>query len=375
MKIVLVGTANPYRGGGISTFNERLALEFQNQGHDIVIYNFTLQYPNFLFPGKSQYAETPSTDKVPTYRKVNSINPLNWIKIGLELKNMEVDLIIFRYWISFMAPCFGVIALLAKLNKKSKILTIIDNVIPHEKKFYDKPLTSFFFSACDKFVVMNSKSLFELKKFTLKPILLVPHPIYDNFGTSIDRTIAKEKLQLVPEEKIILFFGFIRDYKGLDLLLHAMSDTRILSMKIKLIIAGEFYSNKEYYLNLAKKLQLNNIIWHTEFIPEDEVSTYFCASDCVILPYKNATQSGVTQIAYHFLTPMIATKVGGLDEFVKDNEVGYLTEANSNSIADAIVRFYEEKKGENFIANIEMEKKQYEWHTFVSNILNYLTEK
>lgn len=369
LKIVLVGTANPYRGGGISTFNERLALEFQLQGHDIVIYNFTLQYPNFLFPGTSQYKDVPTEDVVPTYRKVNTINPFNWIKIGWELYKMKPDMILFRYWISFMAPCFGVIAMIAKLNGVSTIYSIIDNVVPHEKRFFDTLFTKFFISACDQFLIMNKTSQSDLMKLTQKPILLEPHPIYDNFGDIESMDVSRKKLQLDSEDFIVLFFGFIRDYKGLDLILEAMADESIKAKRIKLLVAGEFYGNEEFYMNLYKKLGLENIIWRTEFIKDDDVKYYFGASNCVILPYKNATQSGITQVAFHFLKPMIATNVGGLGDFVKDNYIGYLTEPNPSSLAHTILKYVQENKELEFIEHLKVEKKLYSWERFVKRII------
>ena len=366
MKIVLVGTANPYRGGGISSFNERLALELKQMGHEIIIYNFTLQYPDFLFPGTSQYADTPRKDEVPTYRKVNSINPFNWIKIGFELKNMRPDLLLFRFWTPFMGPCFGTIAHIVRKNGHTKIHALIDNAIPHEAKFTDKIFSKYFYAAVDKFVAISQKVKSQLEKQTTKSVVYSPHPIYDIYGEKVDKKIARDYFQLNLEQKVVLFFGFIREYKGLDLLIESMKS----NPDVKLIVAGEFYIDSKPYFELAEKLGVSSqILWKNQFIADDEIKYYFSAADAVILPYKNATQSGITQIAYHFNTPMIATNVGGLEDFVKDGEVGFLVNPDMESIAKGIRRFYEEDKEIEFSENVKIAKKAFDWNVLASKII------
>ncbi len=370
MNIILLGTANPYRGG-LATFNERFALEFQNQGHNVTIYNFTLQYPNFLFPGTSQYLEYPHEDKVKNIRKINSVNPFNWLKIGLELYNSKTDILIFRYWISFMAPCYSVIAWIAKQNKHTKIFTIVDNAISHEPKFYDIPVTKLFFSITDRFLCMSQKVKNDMKLLTSKVPVIAEHPLYDSYTPIMSKEEARKKLTLPLHEKIILFFGFIRDYKGLDILLEVMSKEEMKSRKIKLIVGGEFYSNKEKYLSLAEKLNVNNqIYWHTDFIPDESISEYFCAADAVILPYKSATQSGVTQLAYFYHTPMIATNVGGIEEMVDHNEVGLITEPSVDSILNGITKFYDENLENRMKNNIEIKKLRFSWKEFVLKVIS-----
>lgn len=366
LKIVLVGTANPYRGGGISTFNERLALELKQMGHEIIIYNFILQYPDFLFPGTSQYADTPRKDEVSNYRKVNSINPFNWINMGLELKKMRPDLLLFRFWTPFMGPCFGTIAHIAKKNGHTKVHALIDNAIPHEANFSDKIFSKYFYSAVDKFVAISKKVKSQLKERTSKEVIYSPHPIYDIYGNKVDKKIARDYFKLNLDQKVILFFGFIREYKGLDLLIESIK----LHPDIKLIVAGEFYIDSKPYFDLAEKLCVSNqILWKNQFIPDDEIKYYFSAADVVILPYKNATQSGITQIAYHFNTPMIATNVGGLEDFVKDGEVGFLVNPDSESIAKGINRFYNEAKEIEFSENVKIAKKAFDWNVLASKII------
>jgi len=369
-KIIIIGSAYPLRGG-LSNFNERLAEELYSMGHEVVIYTFSLQYPSLLFPGKTQYSTEAYSGKVPIRVIINSINPINWISVGLRLKKEAPDLIIIKFWIPFMAPCFGTILRIAKRNNKTHVITIIDNIIPHEKRPGDRLLVSYFIKSVDGFIAMSRKVLSEINLFdSRKPKLFNAHPIYDNFGKAIHRDEAIRQLNLNPEFRYILFFGFIREYKGLDILLEAMADNRIRNSGIKLLVAGEFYSNSKVYFEIIEKHQLQNqVIMSNDFIPDSEVYKYFSACDIVVQPYKSATQSGVTQIAYNFNKPMIITNVGGLEEFVPDGKVGYIVEPNSNDVADAILRFYTEGKENELTKNVENEKVKFSWNTWVVRLL------
>lgn len=369
MKIIIIGSAHPLRGGGISTFNERLAELFQEE-NEVILYSFSLQYPGFLFPGKNQFTDEPAPKNLKIKSVINSINPLNWIKVGFELKKEKADLIIVRYWLPFMGPSFGTILRIAKNKKTTKIVSILDNVIPHEKRFGDKGFTQYFLKPIDGFLSMSHEVLQDLKKFdTKKPTVYSPHPLYDNYGEAITKQAARRQLNLSEDGQYILFFGFIRKYKGLDILLEAMADERVKNTNIKLIIAGEYYGDEEFYTHLIKKHQLQKQIYlFTQFIPNEEVKLYFCAADCVVQPYRTATQSGISQIAYHFEKPMIVTNVGGLPEIVPNDKVGFVTDVSSKSIADAILNFYKLKKEEQFIENIKEEKKKYSWSYFIDNI-------
>lgn len=372
MKIILLGTVSPYRGGGLSTFNERLALEFLNSGHDFQVFNFKLQYPELLFPGKFQYLDNPPPLNFPMQRKINSVNPLNWVRVGMELFRLKPDIIIFRYWISFMAPCFFVIAYLTRRNKHTKVLTIVDNAISHEPKFYEIPLAKIFFSACDYFIVMSEKVRNDLAGIFSKNSLMVFHPLYDNYSPAIDKGRARSILNIAQDDKVILFFGFIREYKGLDLLLEALADPEIKSRNIKLLLAGEFYEDKEKYYALVSKLKIEDrILWHTEFIPDEDIVNYFCAADAVILPYRSATQSGVTQVAYFYHTPVLATNVGGIKELIINGVHGLIVEPNPLSIARGILKFYNEDLEETFRRNLAKDKAKYTWDKFVGRILEY----
>jgi D-inositol-3-phosphate glycosyltransferase len=368
-KVVLIGSAYPLRGG-LASFNERIIREYQKQGYDAEIYTFSLQYPGMLFPGKTQYSTEPAPADLKISVKVNSINPFNWVKVGLELKRKRPDLIIVKFWIPFMAPCFGTIVRIAKSNKVTKVISIVDNIIPHEHRPGDRILSKYWVNSVDGFIAMSKIVLSDLRSFTeSKPALVCPHPIYDNYGEWIPKQEALRRLNLTDDFKYILFFGFIRDYKGLDILINAFSNDRIRKMPLKLIVAGEFYCDSKPYFDLIEKLNLGDrIILSNDFIPESKVVNYFCAADLVVQPYKSATQSGVTQIAYNFNKPMIITKVGGLEEFVTNNVVGYVVPPEPGDVANAIVRFYDEDMEEQFISNVRREKQRFSWSNMINSI-------
>jgi len=369
-KVVIIGSAYPLRGGGLATFNERLARAFMQNGDQVRIETFSLQYPSFLFPGKTQYSDEEAPDDLDITVGVNSVNPLNWIKVGHKIKKESNDLVVLRYWIPFISPSLGTIARIIKKNKHSKIIAIADNIIPHEKRPGDALLSSYFVNSVDGFVTMSQTVMKDLDQFDRKkPRLFNPHPLYDNFGERSDQKQAQEKLGLAIGEKYILFFGFIRDYKGLDLLLEAMTDSRIKNENIKLIVAGEFYSGEEKYRQYIEEHNLDDsLILHTDFIPNTKVGLYFSACDVIVQPYKTATQSGVTQIGYHFEKPMIVTNVGGLPEIILHNKTGYVCQVNAKDIANHILQFYQENKALDFAPFIKEEKKKYSWEKLIASI-------
>ena len=366
-KVIIIGPAHPYRGG-IANFNNSLATAFYENGYDIRVFSFTLQYPSFLFPGKTQYENSDPPKNIQIKSLINSINPFNWFNVATKINKIKPDYVIIRYWLPFMAPCLGTIARL--INKKTKILAITDNIIPHEKRFGDFYLTKFFVSSCNAYVTLSASVLDELSQFTNSDKKkFIPHPIYDTFGEKIKKTKAKENLGLKNEDKHLLFFGFVRKYKGLDLILRAMSDKRVKNLDIKLIVAGEFYDNIDDYLNLIDDLDVkSNIILKSDFIPEHEVKNYFCASDMITQTYRTATQSGVTQIAYHFERPMLVTDVGGLAEIVPDKKVGYVTTQDPKDIADSIVDFYINDREKEFEKNTAIEKSKFSWQNLINAI-------
>ncbi len=368
-KVVLIGVAHPFRGG-LASYNERLIEEFKHFGDEASITTFTLQYPKFLFPGKTQYSDSPKPTHIEITEDVNSINPFNWIKVGRKLKKERPDLVIFKFWLPFMGPCFGTIARLIKKNRHTKVITIIDNIIPHEKRIGDRVLTKYFVKPVDAFIAMSKSVLTDLNQFdTKKPRTYSPHPIFDNFGENISRETALNHLNLPNDRNYILFFGIIRDYKGLDLLLDAFNDSVFKTLNVNLIIAGEFYGNEEAYVQTIEKHSLkDSIILKNEFIANENVKNYFCAADILAQPYKTATQSGVTQIGYHFERPMLVTDVGGLGELIPNQIAGYVVKANKENIRNALVDFFEKKRKNQMMANVKAEKSKYSWDKMVKAI-------
>jgi glycosyltransferase involved in cell wall biosynthesis len=367
--IVILGSAYPLRGGGLSTFNERLAREFLAEGNQVTIYTFSLQYPSFLFPGKTQYSTEPAPADLDIKVKVNSVNPLNWLKVGKELKRLKPDILIVRYWLPFLGPALGTICKQARKNDHTKVICIADNVVPHEHRPGDKIFTKYFLSSVDAFITLSEKVRKDLASFgTGKPTILTDHPLYDNFGAPVSTSEARKHLDLPVDARIILFFGFIRHYKGLDMLFDAMADNRVRNAQIKLLVAGEFYQDSRQYLDQIEKLGIkNSVILHSEFIPDSEVKYYCCAADFIIQPYRNATQSGVTPLAYHFEKPMVVTNVGGLPAMVKDGQTGLVAEPEPTSIAAHILEAYH-LGVEHFISGIREEKKKYSWKKLVEAI-------
>jgi glycosyltransferase involved in cell wall biosynthesis len=366
MKIVITGPAHPYRGG-IAAFNDRLAIEFIKDGHDVRIETFTLQYPDFLFPGKTQYSGDDPPAGINIKRSINSINPLNWLKTGSRLKNEKPDLVISRFWIPFIGPSLGTINRLICKNNHTKLIGLTDNIIPHEAKPGDRQLTSWFIHSCHGIVTMSESVLADLDTFDReKPRRIGPHPIYDHYGEIAAREDAIEKLELDPSYNYLLFFGLIRDYKGLDLVIEALADDILSGKKIKLLVAGEFYSNELQYRNQVRKLNLENrVIFYNRYIPNNKVADFFNVADMVVQPYKTATQSGVTQIAYHFNKPMLVTNVGGLPEIVTHGKAGYVCEPSANDIASAIADFYANSRLSTFATAVKKEKERFAWSKFI----------
>ena len=359
MKIILLGPAHPYRGG-LASIMETMAREWQSRGHEVRIYTFTVQYPSLLFPGKTQYVTTPAPEDLHIERVMNTVNPLNWLSLGLRLRSECPDVVVMKYWTPFMAPCFGTIARIARSNGVTKFVCQIDNVEPHEHHIIDRPCNHYYLGAVDGFVYMSEQVHGELKAYTAAPALFSPHPMFENFGKAVERDEACRRIGIDPAQKYTLFFGLIRDYKGLDLLFKAwakwMPDGR------KLLIAGEFYASREKYISLIEELGLQDrVVLHDRFIADEDVKYYFSAADALVLPYRTATQSGVTQIAYNFSLPMIVTRVGGLPEIVPDGRVGLVCEADAESIKEALERLYDGDTLQRLKANFAQERKRFSW--------------
>ena len=375
MRITILGPANPFRGG-IAALNERLAKQLISEGHEVNIVSFTVQYPKILFPGKSQFSEQKETFDFPITREVNSVNPFNWIKIGQKLRKSKPDLLIVRFWLPFMGMSLGTICRLVKKNKFTKIISVVDNFIPHEKRPGDSFLSKYFAKPIHGFIAMSGSVLNDLNDFdSSKPKKLTPHPIYDHYGKIESRETALKKIDLPDKYKYILFFGFIRDYKGLDLLLQAFTNPFFKNNNIKLLVAGEFYADESKYLQLIKDLDVEDlVVLKTEYIPNDEVQNFFNAADIVAQPYKSATQSGVTQIGYHFNKPMLVTNVGGLSEIIPHMKIGYVVPVDSKEIAKALIEFYENDREDLFTKNIIVEKERFSWDKMTNAIYQLADE-
>ena len=369
-KIYIVSPAFPFRGG-ISTFTNRMAQQFQSEGHSVDILTFSLQYPKILFPGKTQYSTGEAPKNLNIERCVSSICMRSWWKTGQKIKKEKPDLLIIAYWTPFMAPCLGTIARIAKRNKHTKIISLVHNMIPHEKRFFDKALSKYFVKPIDAFVALSQSVKKDIQKFSEKPCAVTPHPMYDNFGKTISREEALLNMNLSIDFRYLLYFGFIRRYKGLDLLLEAFADERLKKYPVKLIVSGEFYEDSKPYFDIIEKHSLHDrIILKTDFVPDDEVANYFCSADLITLPYRDATQSGVTQIAYYFEKPMLVTNVGGLPEIVPNGKSGYVVEPNSQEIANALVDFFENKTPATFTKTLQEERKRFEWSALTEAILS-----
>lgn len=376
MNITIVGPAHPYRGG-IAAFSDRLAMEFVAENADVDIYTFTLQYPSFLFPGKTQYTDAPSPENIKIFRRINSINPFSWVKTAKEIRIKKPDIVIFAYWMSFFAPCYSKMAKIISKNRHTRCIGLVHNMFPHEKSVLDRLFSPRFVKSMDAFVALSKSVLQDVSKFDKKsrPKQFSPHPLYDHYGDKEDKMMAISSLYLDEKYDYLLFFGLIREYKGLDLLLKAMADERIANYPVKLIIAGEFYDKKESYLQMIDKYKINDrVIVCDRYIPDEEVKNFFNLADMVVQPYKSATQSGVTQVAYHFEKPMLVTDVGGLREIVPDGKVGYVVDPEPVKIADAICDFYDNNRKDFFENNIVEEKKKYEWSKMTETIVNLYEE-
>jgi D-inositol-3-phosphate glycosyltransferase len=364
-KIFIIGPAYPLRGGP-AQFNENLCAELNKAGHDAQIISYSLQYPNFLFPGSSQFetsGKAPEGIKIHTL--INTVNPFNWFKVARFIKKEKPDFILFRYWLPFFGPALGTIGRLVK--SKTKVLALTDNIIPHEKRFGDKPFTKYFVNSCHGFIAMSKTVLNDVSKFSdTKNKAYSPHPMYETYGATVSMEEARQKLNLNANDKIILFFGLIRHYKGLDILMEAMAHPEIKKQNIKLLIAGEFYEDKQPYLDLIQKNNLQDqVILHDKFIANDEVRYYFCASNLVAQTYRNATNSGVTMVGYFYEKPMLVTNVGGLAEIVPDNKCGYVVETTVPKISEKIIEYFSQNKETEFTNNVRVEKKKYEWTEFI----------
>lgn len=371
-KIAMIGAAYPYRGG-IAHFIEKMYRDLEND-HKIKIITFTRQYPEFLFPGKTQYTDDQSS-KIPTLRSIDSIWPVSWWRTCRIIRQWHPDILVLHYWMSFFAPAYGVIARCLKKHG-IRILVIAHNARSHEKRPAETMLARFFFKSCDGILVLSKSVHSDLIDLGIdKPIIQTGHPVYDIFGTPVSPKAARKALGFSAKDRLLLFFGFIRRYKGLQTLLKAMPLV-LKELEMKLIVAGEFYGDKQEYLELVKQGGIEKqVIFNDEYIPNDRVGLYFCAADLIVQPYLSASQSGVAQIAYHFEKPIIVTSVGGLAEIVPHNKAGFVVPPeNPVELARAILQFFQENKAGLLRQGVLQEKKRYSWQQLYDS-LSVLLEK
>lgn len=369
-KVFIIGPAYPLRGG-LATFDELFCEAFNRQGHQCEIISYSLQYPNFLFPGSTQFDTSGHAPKgISIHTLINSVNPLSWIKTAQFIIKQKPDFVVFRFWIPFMGPALGSIARIIR-KKGIKVLAITDNVIPHEKRIGDTAFSKYFINGCHGFITMSKAVMSDLNKFTSTPYKkYLLHPLYTSFGEKVDKQKARELLGLPTSKKLVLFFGLIRKYKGLDLLLEAFHELRS-NPDIVLVIAGEFYEDRQPYLDLITSYQITNqVVLHAKFIANEDVKLYFSAADLVALPYRTATQSGVTQVSFHFEIPTLVTNVGGLSEIIPHKVAGYVVEPNAKAIAEGIMDYFENDRIIDFTEGMKSEKKKYDWKIFVDEVVD-----
>ncbi len=365
LKIAYLSTFYPYRGG-IAQFNANLFNSLSNYA-TVKAFNFKRQYPNLLFPGQSQYCSPEDkAEKIQSIRSLDTINPLTYWTTYRKIKQFSPDIVITKYWMPFFALPLGCV--LQKTKKQAFNITILDNVLPHESQPFTKTLTKFFLNQNHLFVVMSRKVLEDL--LSLRPnsnYLLLEHPLYNNFGEKIEREKALSLLQLPQDNFYLLFFGFIREYKGLDLLIEAMQH---LSENIHLIVAGEPYVSFEKYERQIDDLGLNDRIHlFVRYIKDEEVPLFFSCADVCVLPYKSATQSGIIAISYHFDLPVIATRTGGLAEMIEPYHSGLVADDISpKGIAEQVSKYLQFGK-DRFIQGIQKYKEVANWNFFAKKII------
>ena len=367
LKRIIIGPGYPLRGG-ISESNQALDECFQKKGESSHIISYNLQYPKLLFPGKKQTIQGTIHPHPTTVELINTINPFSWYQCVKYIIAENPDYVIVRYWHPYFALCLSYISR-ALLKESISVLAWIDNINPHESVPFQTILTNTFLKYCDSLLVMSYAVKEEVLKYNVakdKLITVSPHPIYNVFGSIIPKKKARKRLGLTSESidntRYILFFGLIRQYKGLDLLLDVMSSDKIKELNIKLIVAGEFYDSKTKYIDKIKSLGIeDSIVIHDFYIPNESVVNYFCASDIVVQPYLSATQSGVSMVACNFNKPMLLTNVGGLSEYVNDQQDGYLVNVDKTSIIEALEDYYLNNREEAFVSQIKQKKTSLTW--------------
>ena len=368
LRITLVGPFWPYRGG-IAHFLAAQARALRARGHEVRTVTFSRQYPDRLFPGASQLDDGPAPDGVPrAARLVDTLDPRSWRRAAREILGSRPDVVVFRHWMPFFAPAFGTMARILK-RRGVVVLCVVDNAIPHERRPGDLVLSRYALRAYDGLVVMSREVEADVARLGIAaPVRYVPHPVYDGFGDPVDRAQARRQLGLDAEAPVFLFFGFVRRYKGLHVLLEAMPQVLERQPDARLVVAGEFYADEAALRAQAAPLG-DAVRFDARYIPDDRIALYFSAADAVVQPYVSATQSGVAQIAFHFGRPVITTDVGGLAEVVPDGEAGLVVPPEDpGALADALVRFVADDLADDLAAGVRREREAYSWDRIVEAI-------
>ena len=373
MKIAFLSTFYPFRGG-IAQFNALLYRELEKD-HEVKSYTFTRQYPNFLFPGKTQLVTADdNADEIPSLRILDTINPFSYIRTARAIKNRKPDLVITKYWMTFFAPSLGFV--LSRQSRYTKRIAILDNVIPHERRFFDHAFNRYFLNRNDGFIAMTEKVKNDLLKYIPDAkCIVIPHPIYNQFGAKWVQSEALEKLELskLKDKKLLLFFGIIRDYKGLDMLLEVMA---LLDDSYHLLIAGEAYGDFNKYTTQMDELNISSRCHVFErYISDQEVPLFFSAADVVMLTYKTATQSGIAGIAQHFELPIIATNVGGLAESIDHDTTGYVCDSlDPSTIKNWVMKYFDEGKKIPMSQALAAQNAHHTWEQFCQKLLHFVSE-
>jgi len=376
LNIVIVGTAYPFRGG-LATFNQRLAQQLQDEGHHVRLVTFTTQYPSILFPGKTQLTDDPAPRGLKIRRMIHSCNPLTWWRVGHRLRKARPDIVICCYWMAFFAPCFATIERIVKRNGHTRCLALVHNMIPHEPSILDRLFAPAFIRRTDGFVALSKSVVEDIDRLDKqrKPKTFTPHPIYDHYGSLCSKQDACNMLRISPAYDYMLFFGLVRAYKGLDLLIDAFAQVKNELPDLKLIVAGEFYEDEKKYRDQIFQQGLDDrIILRNEFIPDGDLRLYFGAADLITQPYRTATQSGVTQVAFHFEKPMLVTNVGGLAEIVHHGKMGYAVDPEPEAIAQALRDYFSNHRQEAFTDYLRLEKNKYAWSNLSHAFLQLYAE-
>jgi len=370
--VIILGPAHPFRGG-IAASNERLAIEFQKLDWKTKIYSYTIQYPKLLFPGQNQFTDDPPPENIEIQRTFSTINPFSWRKLTRQIKKENPNLVISRYWLPYTALSTSYIHRRLTAESQVQSVSIVDNLIPHQKLPGDQRIQEYFLSSLDKFFALSESVKLNLeKKVDSSKVSYSPHPIYDHYGDIMQKKEACKTLELDPAFRYMLFFGFIKAYKGLDLLLESLEKEYLKKNQIKLIIAGDVYGNDSIYKDIIIKKQLEeHIIFHKRYIPKDIVKAYFSVCELVVQTYHTATQSGITQIALHFEKPILVTDVGGLSEFVIPDETGYIIPKQTHMIMQTIRQHFNKVDLSKMALKLRQEKSKYQWKPFTEQLIKF----